>query len=347
MRQTAIAMGLLFALNAAGQSTGAASRPLFDADNNNPLASSWVSGGSLAPVPTRRLTVRLYKAGQQVASTVADHDGSFHFDVAPNESRYELRIDINPETEFRAAVSFKSGFPTLVRIDAPQNLYRIGTVPAPVTGSTVSVVNLMAPKKAVQEFETGREREEKGKYEDALAHLQKALQIYSVYPAAYNEMGIIQRRLAQRAQAEQMFHKAIEIDPKWMAPYVNLAQLQMGSDDFPEMFKTTGKALELDANQPALHFFQAVGFFNTHDLDAAEKEALLAEQNESDGSIPEVQMLLGNVYEARGRKAEALVRYRLYLKQAQQSSSAPKVSAHVAALERELGQSGTAKTANP
>ena len=160
-------------------------------------------------------------------------------------------------------------------------------------------------------------------------------------------MGIIQRRLAHRAQAEEMFRKAIEIDPKWMEPYVNLAQLQMVSDDFPEMFKTTAKALELDANQPFLHFFQAVGFFNTQQLDAAEKEALLAEQNEKHGSIPEVQMLLGNVYEARGKKAEALARYRLFLNQAQQSSSAPKVAAHVAALERELERSGTAKAGNP
>lgn len=337
MRHTALAIALLFALNASGQTTGAASRPQFDADNNNPLSRSWVSEGTLTPIPARRLTVRLYKDGQQVASTLTGSDGFFHFDVAPNESRYELRVEINPETEFRAPVAFKSGFPTLVRIDAPQNLYRTGTAPANVAGPTVSVVNLMAPKKAVQEFEAGRERVEKGKYEDALGHLKKAVQIYDAYPAAYNEMGIIQRHLAHLPQAGEMFHKAIEIDPKWMEPYVNLAQLQMAGNDFPEMFKTTGKGLELDAKQPFLHFFQAVGFFNTSRLDAAEQEALLAEQNERNGSIPEVQMILGNIYETRGKKAEALARYRLFLKQAQESASAAKVSAHVAALERELG----------
>jgi tetratricopeptide (TPR) repeat protein len=324
-------------MNTSGQ-LPTATRPVFDADNNNPFASSWVSDGNLTPIPDRRLTVRVYKDGQQIASTLCGTDGSFHFNVAPNEARYELRVELNAETEFRAPVSFKSGFPTLVRIDATQNLYRTGTGSSNVGGTTVSVINLQAPKKAVQEFETGRERAEKGKYEDALEHLKKALQIHGAYPAAYNEMGNIQRHLAHVALAEEMFHKAIEIDPKWLEPYLNLAKLQMANNDFSEMFKTTGKALALDANHPSLHFFQAVGFFNTSQLDDAEKEALLAEQNGRGGSIPEVQMLLGTVYEARGQKAEALARYRLFLKQAPASSSAAKVSAHVAALERELGK---------
>jgi tetratricopeptide (TPR) repeat protein len=330
--------GLLFALNVSGQTTGAASRPQFDADNNNPLAKSWVSDGNLSPVPPRRLTIRLFKDGLQIASTMSSNDGSFHFDIAPNDARYELRIELNAETEFRAPVSFKSGFPSLVRIDAPQNLYRKSTERARVTESTVSVINLKAPRKAVQELDAARTAEDKGKFEDGLRHLEKALQIYDAYPAAYNQMGMIQRRLGHRAQAEEMFHKAIEIDPKWMEPYLNLAQLQMASNAFAEMFKTTGKAFEIDPNQPLMHFFQAVGFFNTSHLDAAEKEALLAEQHQAGASIPEIHMILGNIYEAHGKKADALARYRLYLKQAQESPSTAKVSAHVAALERELGQ---------
>jgi hypothetical protein len=348
MRYVSVCVLFLFALSASGQSVGPASRPLFDADNNNPLASSWVADGNLSPNPGRPLTIRLFKDGQQVASVLSGRDGSFHFDVPPNESRYELRIQVTIETEFRAPVSFKSGFPTTVRLDAPQNLYKTNAVQTSIAGPTVSVVNLMAPPKAVQEFEKGLERVEQGKYDDGLGHLKKALQIFSAYPAVYNEMGIIQRRLAHRAQAEEMFHKAIDLDPKWMDPYINLAQLQMSSDDFVEMFKTTGKALVLDANQPFLHFFQSVGYFNAKDLDAAEKEALLTEQNQNKGSIPEVQMLLGNVYEARGNKVDALARYRLFLKQAPLSVSASKVSAHVAALERELQQSGKlAKAPNP
>lgn len=326
-------------LRASGQTPGTP-RPLIDTDGNNPLAKSWVSDGNLSPIPGQRLTVRLYKDGQQIASAISGSDGSFHFDVVASQSRYEVRIEISPEIEFRAPVSFKSGFPTLVRIDAPQNLYQIGKGPPEVTGSTVSVVNLSAPKKAVRELEIAQEREQQGKYEDALRSLKKAVQIYGAYPAAYNEMGKIERRLARPAQSEEMFSKAIELDPKWMEPYVNLAQLQMATNAFSAMFKTTGKALALNPNHPFLHFFQAVGFFNANDFDAAEKEALLAEQNGSVGIIPEVQTILGNVYEARGDKAGALARYRLFLKQAPDSPSAPKIAAHAALLERELENAG-------
>jgi tetratricopeptide (TPR) repeat protein len=346
MKQAALAIGIMLTVHASGQVPTMA--PAFDADNNNPLQKSWVTEGSLVPIPAKRLTVKLYKDGQLIASTLTGSDGTFHFDVPPNTSHYELRVELDERTEFRGPVSFKSGFPTLVRIDSPQSLYKIGGDRANAGGPTVSVVNLMAPKKAVQEFAKGRELADKRKYEEALEHLKKALSLYSAYPDAYNEMGLIQRQLAHPPEAEEMFHKAIDTDPKWVEPYVNLAGLQMARNDFAEMFKTTSKALEIDASHASLHFFQAVGFFSSKNLDGAEKEALLAEQNEKNRSIPEVQMILGNVYEARGKKADALARYRLFLKQAPESSSAMKVSAHVTALERELEHSeNVAKTTNP
>jgi tetratricopeptide (TPR) repeat protein len=348
MRKSVLAIGFLFAVNAWGQTMGVTNRPGFDADTNNPLQKSWVSEGNLTPIPAKRLTVKLYKDGLQVASTLSGSDGAFHFDVVANEARYELRIELDEQTEFRGPVSFKSGFPTLVRIDVPQSLYKIGGDRVKAGGSTVSMVNLMAPKKAVQEFQKGRELAEKRKYDEGLEHLKKALKLYAAYPDAYNQIGLIQRQLAHLPEAEEMYRKAIDTDPKWLEPYVNLAGLQMARSDFAEMFKTTAKALELDASHASLHFFQAVGFFNAQNLDGAEKEALLAEQNEKGRSIPEVQMLLANVYEARGKKADALARYRLFLKQAPESSSAVKVAAHVAALERELEHSQKlAKAGNP
>ena len=69
MRKSVLAIGFLFAVNAWGQTMGVTNRPGFDADTNNPLQKSWVSEGNLTPIPAKRLTVKLYKDGLQVAST--------------------------------------------------------------------------------------------------------------------------------------------------------------------------------------------------------------------------------------------------------------------------------------
>ena len=335
----------LFALSAFGQMP--TNHPLIDTGTFNPLAKSWVADGNLEPVPAKRLTLRVYKDGQLVGTTVSGTDGAFHFDVPANEARYELRIQLSEDTEFRAAVSFRSGFPTLIRIDEQRNIYKLAAGRIRSEGPTVSMVNLMAPKKAVQEFQKGRDLVEKKMYDPAIEHLKKALGLYPNYPDAVNQMGIIERQKGNLPRAQELFRKAIETDPKWPEPYVNLARIQMAANDFTEMFKTTGKALEIDPGLGSLHFFQSVGFFTAGNFDAAEKEALLAEQDEKD-RIPEVEMILGSLYERRGQKADAAAHYRLFVKQSPDHASAPKVAIRAAELDRELEQSGKiTKVANP
>ena len=104
----------------------------------------------------------------------------------------------------------------------------------------------MAPKKAQQEFDKGSELADKKKFDEALAHFQKAVEVYAKYPAAYNEMGKVERAQDHPQQAEELFRKAIEADPKWPAPYVNLAHMQLSHNDFDGMMKTNEKVLAID-----------------------------------------------------------------------------------------------------
>ena len=285
--------------------------------------------------------VDLYQQGSRIDTAVTNSDGTFSFPRARNNDRYEIRIDLGNETEFRDEIDFQPGYPTIVQINVPAHLHSKNPDKKASEG-VISLVNLMAPKKAVQEFEKGRELGLKKKYDEGMEHLQKAVGIYPKYPDAYNEMGLIEKRQDHLPQAAELFNKAIETDPKWTAPYMNLVQIQMVKKEYANMLLTTERVIELDNNLGAAHFYRAVGLLSTNKIDAAEKEALLAAKD--DRRSPQVELLLGNICEMRGDTADAVVHYRLYLKQAPEASNFEKLTAHLTDLEH---PEKVAKAGNP
>lgn len=61
---------------------------------------------------------------------------------------------------------------------------------------------------------TGRtEKIEKGQTDRAIADYDKAIELYPVYAAAYNNRGVAYEKLGQRDTAIADFRKALELDP--------------------------------------------------------------------------------------------------------------------------------------
>jgi tetratricopeptide (TPR) repeat protein len=159
------------------------------------------------------------------------------------------------------------------------------------------------------------------------------VEVYAKYPAAYNEMGLVERAQDHFPEAEEQFRKAIDLDPKWTQPYVNLAQSQLLHNDFDGMMKTSEKVLAVDPMLALPNFFNAVGYFSMGRLEEAEKSALTAERTDQ-GRTPQIQLLLARIYEARGNAPDALARYKQFLKESPDAANAPKISARVAELEQ-------------
>jgi tetratricopeptide (TPR) repeat protein len=298
---------------------------------SSPFGGSQGIAGRLVPNPLTRVEVELYQDGGRVDTTFTTADGTFRFPRQQSDRRYEIRVILGPGREVRQEVDFQGAFPTVVQVNQMHEV-KSANVETPASG-TVSVANLMAPKKAQQEFDKGSELSEKKKYDEALAHFRKAVEVYAKYPAAYNEMGKVERAQDHSKEAEEQFRKAIEADPKWTEPYVNLAQSQMSHDDFPGMMKTNEKVLAVDPTLALPNFFNAVGYFTMGRLEEAERAALTAERTDQ-GHTPQIQLLLARVYEARGNAPDALLRYKEFLKENPGGANVPKISAHIAELER-------------
>ncbi|GEM_PF-2431072 len=287
--------------------------------------------GRVVPNQLTRVAVELYQDGIRLDTTYTGSDGSFRFPRQMSDRRYDVHVIMPDGQEVSQMVDFMGQYPATVQLSLAK-VVKSDSDAKPASG-TVSVANLSAPKKAQQEFEKAVELAEKKKFDDAMTHFHKATDIYAKYPAAYNEMGQVERAQNHAKEAAVEFQKAIDADPKWVVPYVNLAQVQLTSHEIEPMMKTNEKALALDPTLAMPNYFNAVGYLTMGRLEDAEKSALAAERTDQ-GRTPQIQLVLAHVYDARHDVAGALAHYKRFLKESPHAANAPQISARVAEMEK-------------
>ncbi len=248
----------------------------------------------------------------------------------------ELRVSVDG---YQPASHVISGPPDLSSIDAgTMRLVRI----AGVQGSAISVTSLAVPSGARKEFEKGDKDFRNHKLTSAAEHLQKAVVEYDMYAAAWNELGGIYVGNHDTEKARVAFEKAIAADPKYIPPYVHLANLQFESQQYEDALTTSGKALDLDPRIELASFIQALANFRLNRFDAAQKIAL--EVQKGPGPIyPQWHALLADIFLQKKDLASAADQMRAYLKAAPKGSLAPQMKKSLDQIE----SSGTAAESQP
>ena len=201
-----------------------------------------------------------------------------------------------------------------------------------VEGTSISVTSLMAPRAAQKALEKARADEKKGKWDQALQSLQKAVRIYPKYAVAWSEMGRVQMHLNDPASAKSSFEQSIAADAKYVNAYDGLAQLAFAAKQWPEVIKTTNKLLALNpVNFPAAYFFNGVAQYEQGELEAAEKITRSGVRVDDGHQVPKLQYLLGMILL---RKHE----YQQATEQMQQYLSLVKEPAQVEEAKKELAE---------
>jgi tetratricopeptide (TPR) repeat protein len=267
------------------------------------------------------------------------------------ERPYEIRVPLDGGKEFRDRGDFKtvgsiSGGgraigSVLFHIDDPKRIFLVSATstgkpaapPSATGGSLASSLTAAAPKPAVAELEKGREQARAAKWDDAMPHVLKAIELYPKFAEAYNDKGMIERRQNHQDDAEKSFRKAIELDPQWMLPYTKLVPLLMDKSNYTEALQFAGAVLKLDPGMGSMHYFSAVAWDGLHKLDDAEKEGLAAEKTDPTHN-PYIQLTLGRIYEEMGKTADAVVHYKKFVEQSPGSPDAKQITEHVALLEK-------------
>jgi tetratricopeptide (TPR) repeat protein len=133
------------------------------------------------------------------------------------------------------------------------------------------------PKAAVDEYQKGVEQARKGNRAAAKERLEAAIRIEPDFFIAHNSLAILFHTLGQYAEAEREYREAARLNPRSLAPRVNLASVQIeealerqdqqdgrASRTFlNDALSNINKAFEIQPGAPLGHYLSGVVYFMT------------------------------------------------------------------------------------
>jgi predicted Zn-dependent protease len=193
-----------------------------------------------------------------------------------------------------------------------------------VHSPTVSVARLQIPDKASGEFQKACSSYKGKKYIEAETHARAAVDIYPNYAASWVLLGQVLDAQHKRDDAEKACSQAISVDPTYVAPYLCLAEFAARDEDWKSVARISDQALAIDptSNAYALYYSAAANYHTRHLVDA-ETSAKAAGDLDPWHHLPQIHLLLANIYATKGDFHAETAELKEYLKIASNSPDAP------------------------
>lgn len=198
---------------------------------------------------------------------------------------------------------------------------------ANVVGTAISFTTLAAPKEAKKSFEKAQKilQQKAPKHAEAAKELEKAVQLYPQYAAAWNQLGEAKLALKDEEGAKKAFEQSLASDAKYVNPYMKLAMIEMRASRWAEAADLTKQLVQLNPYMGQVHYFNAVANFNLSKMELAEKSARNAMKSEEAARLPQAHHLLGAILARQGNFPSAADELRTFLKMSPTSSNAEQV----------------------
>jgi hypothetical protein len=191
-----------------------------------------------------------------------------------------------------------------------------------VRSPTISTTRLGVPGKASSEYQKGCGAYKDQKLPQAEEHIRKAITVYPDYAAAWVVLGQVLNAKHERDKAREACSQGSRVDPKYVAPYLCLAEFAAIESDWEQVARLSERALALDpVNNVYSLYYAAYASAHLHQFHEAEVSALAATQLDRVHHLPQLHLLLAEIYAAKGDTATEVVELRQYLKLAPNSQN--------------------------
>jgi tetratricopeptide (TPR) repeat protein len=201
-----------------------------------------------------------------------------------------------------------------------------------VEGSTISLTSLSAPKEARDAYERGRKAEQQQRFSEAEKELNKAVEIYPRYAAAWDLLGTIHQDHPDLAIKE--FSASIASDKQFVNPYFGMALIALKQRRWVDVQSFTEQVLRLNAYAfPLAHLYNGAANYYLGHMDAAEQSARRFQSLDTNHRRPDVSLLLADILEAKKDYAGAAQELRLYLTLVPSSPHSSEITADLHRLE--------------
>jgi len=204
--------------------------------------------------------------------------------------------------------------------------YEVGTLflkrMGDAKGSTVSVTSMAAPKDAMRAYEKAQKARQE-KPAEAEKELNKAVQIYPQFAAAWTLLGDIHRQSERFELARTEYARAVSADSQFVNPTYGLATIAMQEKKWDEAAQLTDQVLKMNALAfPLAYFFNAAANYNQQKFDAAEESAKKFKALDTQHNHPDICLLLSHIFARKQEYAGAAREIRDYLAAAPNSPDA-------------------------
>ena len=277
-----------------------------------------LEGGGVLPEP---VAIERVCSGMTRREGYTDVKGQFDFqlginatfqDASENDTRVTPNAPTRPGTatlrrpmdlsgcELRAVLAgYQSTVVNLRTNGGDTWQYEVGTIflkrLGDAKGTTISVTSMAAPKDAMHAYEKAQKARQE-KPNEAEKELNKAVQIYPQFAAAWALLGDIHRQREQFDQARIAYTRALAADPQFVNPTYGLATIAMQEKKWKEAVPLTDQVLKMNALAfPLAYFFNAAANYNLQNFDAAEESARKYKALDTQHSHPDVCLLLSYV----------------------------------------------------
>jgi tetratricopeptide (TPR) repeat protein len=202
-------------------------------------------------------------------------------------------------------------------------------------GSTISMTALRAPEEARKAYGKGVAAMSRKNWAGAQKEFERAVAIYPGYAAAWSDLGEVLREQSKPNEARAACERALQADPKYIKPYMQLTRLALAEGSMQDAIRTAERAMELNPVEfPGIYFYHAVANYNLKRLDVAEKSARRAIELDASHEVPRAEHLLGSLLADKGDWRAAIEHLSKYLEIAPKATDAAEVKKRIAELER-------------
>ncbi|MYC65778.1 MAG: tetratricopeptide repeat protein [Acidobacteriia bacterium] len=203
----------------------------------------------------------------------------------------------------------------------PMSRNNVGTIVlSPIkgaSGASVSFTTLTASTRARKAYEKGAKAlrsVDEPDYATAIPLLERALELHPEFAAAWEALGRARQGLGETASAREAFERSVDLDDRFLKPYLPLIEMAVAEKDWSELESLTDRYLAISPGSMKLRLYNSFGALKTGKFSKAETMAkMIGNAGEMD-NWPMSYLILAEVRSRRGEFNEAAKLYKTYLR---------------------------------